>query len=867
MKELLEQSSALPPTAASSTSLGDGVVPPLDGKAPPSAGGESAEQQQHPPAEPSNSSSNKPQSEQSRERRSKDRNKQQRQSALRVASGPGAAGATSACLAQAGGVASVALMMHEEGLAPVPWAPNQQQVALSGAPPVVPPSISPPPGAAPAADKRSIRAKLKKRLSGGVVSQDGDIVSSSSARTTPDQLQEEQKVFSPSNGEGVGTVSFELASEPDTDTNVDADAEEPRSDFLLRKSKKGSILARLAPMRRSLSERLKKLEERHVSRLHEEMLKKEQEIRQQQFDMLPDSEALALSKAFQQFDRDNGGSLDRKELRLCLAEMGLAGTCASEKKEVTAVCSEQSEYNLHSFALQVVPKVRERLTDLRSNEMLRHFFVVDTEGNGLLSVHQTTEVARMFGIDQRMVIAAKEEMLLISEALEVGTKAGQAKAGAYASSQAGQRGSTFGGAKGGRGRRGQSMRGRGGRGNGADAEVDPAELAKQAAEQAWKREHEETIDFDCFQALISKGREGLDRKVRDREREVQRQRCIDESVFQEFRQDLVGLHNIFIRYDKDDSGTLDHSEVMIMIKEFGLLPRTQEEREEVKKVLNEADRDKTGEFDFLEFLVLIRMVRAYRQGKKQGEQWVMFQKYDKDGSGVLSIKEISALLTDLGNVPTTPMEQTELGALIELCDKDGSAQIDFWEFQVLCQRIDEKLKSMRYELDVEFALRLGFTEEQMRDLRFVFDSLDEDGGNSLDLSEIKNACTLLKKNVPPEVFEDVFEKLDEDNSGSLDFQEFLEFMKIVRDGDGAFAEEAGKLQQKVVQLEVRLLRNILEKFKLSKMYVDSLTKDELVDLFCDFFSVTPNSDLKESLGVKTVGDLLELAVQLEKKST
>merc|ERR1712176_222480 len=127
-----------------------------------------------------------------------------------------------------------------------------------------------------------------------------------------------------------------------------------------------------------------------------------------------------------------------------------------------------------------------------------------------------------------------------------------------------------------------------------------------------------------------------------------------------------------------------------------------------------------------EFLLLLSAIRTYRQEKKRETTAAHFDKYDRDRNGKLSIEELSSLLCDVGCVPHSRKEQEELAQLIHLVDLDGNGFIDFSEFQVLSQRIEEKLKSMRYEEEIEHAMSIGFTETQLNELRWIFDSLDSD---------------------------------------------------------------------------------------------------------------------------------------------
>jgi len=374
------------------------------------------------------------------------------------------------------------------------------------------------------------------------------------------------------------------------------------------------------------------------------------------------------------------------------------------------------------------------------------------------------------------------------------------------------------------------------------------------------RPPDEEIDFETFQAMMIQGREQLQRVCRDRERAVQTKVGLAESDFIEFRSDLVGLYDSFVRYDKDGSNTLSITELMLMLRESGLAPKNLTEKQDWLNMFKRQDKNGDKEFDFCEFLHLVRQVRQYRQAERREKLVERFLKYDRDKSGHLSASEISLLLSDLGLVPKNRKQQEELSYIIASVDTDGSGFIDFLEFQELSQRIDEKLKIAQNEEEIIEAMCMGFTEKQMRELRWVFDTLDVDGGDSLDANEVRNGLLIMRKDIPRKTFEPLFKSIDVDDSGFLNFLEFLSLIKLLRESEGdKNTEDVHKLPTKPALLETRILRQVLEYFRMNASYVQSLHQDDLVGLFCEYFKVAPTTNLHEALDVRTVGGLYEAA--------
>jgi len=301
------------------------------------------------------------------------------------------------------------------------------------------------------------------------------------------------------------------------------------------------------------------------------------------------------------------------------------------------------------------------------------------------------------------------------------------------------------------------------------------------------------------------------------------------------------------------------AELAFLLQECGLAPANHDEKEDFEMLLEQA-RFPVQEFDFGEFLEAVRHVRRYRQKNRREELVERFKRYDRGKTGYLPHSEISLLLSDLGLVPKNRKEQEALAYIISAVDLDGSGYINFPELMDLSQRIREKLNIFLYEEQIEQAMRLGFTETQMRDLRWVFDSLDEDGGGTLDAAEVRSGLLLMGKELSQRSFDALFKNVDNDGTGFLDYMEFLHFMKEMRESEmSPNGEDRQQLATKAQHLEMRVLRRSLEYFRISKHYIETLDQQELVNLFCEFFKVTPMANLQLALKVKTVGDLYEAA--------
>jgi len=152
-------------------------------------------------------------------------------------------------------------------------------------------------------------------------------------------------------------------------------------------------------------------------------------------------------------------------------------------------------------------------------------------------------------------------------------------------------------------------------------------------------------------------------------------------------------------------------------------------------------------------------------------------------------------------------------------------------------------------------MRAGFSESQLYDLRFAFESLDADGSGRLDKSEIRHCLHLLEKKVSQDVFESTFKALDEDASGELDFREFLAFIDVLGEGE----TDLNVFPSKIRGLEQRVIRRILEIFGQRRYYVAALPLQDAVHLVCQYLDIRPDDSLYEVLQVRSIAELLDLA--------
>merc|ERR1712064_188522 len=118
----------------------------------------------------------------------------------------------------------------------------------------------------------------------------------------------------------------------------------------------------------------------------------------------------------------------------------------------------------------------------------------------------------------------------------------------------------------------------------------------------------------------------------------------------EMRQEIKDAFELF---DQDQGGNIDRKELKVAIRALGFEPS----KEELKKMMADADEDGSGEIDFNEFLQMIRL-------------------FDSDKTCKISFANLKKITKDLGDRKTDP----EIQEMIDEADRDGDGEVSQDEF-------------------------------------------------------------------------------------------------------------------------------------------------------------------------------------------
>ena len=131
----------------------------------------------------------------------------------------------------------------------------------------------------------------------------------------------------------------------------------------------------------------------------------------------------------------------------------------------------------------------------------------------------------------------------------------------------------------------------------------------------------------------------------------------------------------------------------------------------------------------------------------------VFEMFDLDNGGSISVDELKSVMFTLGQNPT----DEEIKQMMEEADDDKSGEIDFKEFAIL------------------MAARLN-DKEQHEELEEVFNLFDKNGDEIIDYRDLKEIFVELGTEIELKDCKLLIELHDDNGDGLLQFTEFVSFM-------------------------------------------------------------------------------------------
>ncbi len=136
------------------------------------------------------------------------------------------------------------------------------------------------------------------------------------------------------------------------------------------------------------------------------------------------------------------------------------------------------------------------------------------------------------------------------------------------------------------------------------------------------------------------------------------------------------IREAFDLFDTDGSGTIDAKELKVAMRALGFEPK----KEEIKKMIADADKGQGGVIDFSDFLDMMTVKMAERDPRE--EMLKAFRLFDDDESGKISFKNLKRVAKELGE----NMTDEEIQEMIDEADRDGDGEISEEEFMRIMKK-------------------------------------------------------------------------------------------------------------------------------------------------------------------------------------
>ena len=139
------------------------------------------------------------------------------------------------------------------------------------------------------------------------------------------------------------------------------------------------------------------------------------------------------------------------------------------------------------------------------------------------------------------------------------------------------------------------------------------------------------------------------------------------------KDEVEELRQAFDLFDTDGNGTIDPKELRAAMQSLGFEAKNQT----IYQIIQDIDKEKTGEINFDQFLELMTRRLAGSDTKEDIQK--IFELFDDDKTGYISLQNLKRVAQDLGE----NMDDSELLEMIERADSDHDGLISPEDFYAI----------------------------------------------------------------------------------------------------------------------------------------------------------------------------------------
>lgn len=142
--------------------------------------------------------------------------------------------------------------------------------------------------------------------------------------------------------------------------------------------------------------------------------------------------------------------------------------------------------------------------------------------------------------------------------------------------------------------------------------------------------------------------------------------------------DIRDLKKMFKDIDQNGDGMLEVEEIQKLVVQVQKSGNKSFDPEQLQMLLTKLDTDKSGKVDWSEFLASMTDRKLYLT---EEAMWRAFRKFDLDGDGMITKKELAKVLGDGDDLAT--VREKDVAEMIKDGDLNGDGEISFDEFKKL----------------------------------------------------------------------------------------------------------------------------------------------------------------------------------------
>jgi len=182
---------------------------------------------------------------------------------------------------------------------------------------------------------------------------------------------------------------------------------------------------------------------------------------------------------------------------------------------------------------------------------------------------------------------------------------------------------------------------------------------------------------------------------------------------------------------------------------------------------------------FLEFLNVLRLVRRATRERRRSFLLEIFGRYDHDNTGIIAAKDMGKILRDMKVQPRTREQQLEMRRIFDEADESGEGVVAFPQFELLVQRVCEKIQRLTRHEEEHYALELGFQLQRFRSLRHLFECHVQEGTRLLYISGLRKIMIVLQRGYGSEELFSLFFSFSRPDLGAMEAKGFYRMMHAI----------------------------------------------------------------------------------------